>query len=156
MVVEIRKSPNGDSRTAIGKVSFEDFAKATDMHRDDVKRVMYELARRLREIADSHDYTKKIFDQKYYEDYIDSIKNDTDFHDSEWFKNHIIQERHHIKYHTPDDINLLDILEAICDHCCDDMSEKGKVKKMEIDEKVLMKSFDSTVNLVKIFIRLDD
>lgn len=83
-------------------------------------------------------------------------KNGTDFHNSDWYKDHVVKERHHIDKHVADDINLLDVLEAICDHCCDEMPEKGKVGKMEIDDKVLMKSFDDTVDLVKSFIRLDD
>ena len=66
------------------------------------------------------------------------------------------QERHHIKYHVAEDINLLDILECICDHCCDELVEKGKVGKMDIDPDVLMKAFENTVDLVKGFIRLDD
>lgn len=157
MVVEINKSPNADSRTADkSKVSFEEFSKSTDMHREDVKRVIYELACRLREIADKHDYTKKTSEQEYYDSYITAKKNGTDFHESDWYKNHVKQERHHIKYHVAEDINLLDILECICDHCCDELVEKGKVGKMDIDPDVLMKSFENTVDLVKGFIRLDD
>ena len=157
MIVEIDKSPNADSRTADkGKVSFEDFSKATDMHREDVKNVIYELARRLREIGDKHDWTKKEQEDEYYDSYVTSKKNGTDFHNSDWYKNHVKEERHHIKYHVAPDINLLDILEVICDHCCDELVEKGKVGKMDIDEDVLMKAFNNTVELVKSFIRLDD
>ena len=157
MIVEIDKSPNADSRTADkGKVSFEDFSKATDMHREDVKNVIYELARRLREIGDKHDWTKKEQEDEYYDSYVTSKKNGTDFHKSDWYKNHVKEERHHIKYHVAPDINLLDILEVICDHCCDELVEKGKVGKMDIDEDVLMKAFNNTVELVKSFIRLDD
>lgn len=157
MVVEISKSPNADSRTADkGKVSFEDFSKATDMHREDVKNVIYELARRLREIADNHDYTKKTDEKGYYDAYTDAKRKGKDFHDSEWYKNHVKEERHHIDYHVADDINLLDILEVICDHCCDELVEKGKVSKMDIDSDVLMKAFNNTVDLVKGFVRLDD
>lgn len=157
MIVEIDKSPNADSRTADkGKVSFEDFSKATDMHREDVKNVIYELARRLREIGDKHDWTKKEQEDEYYDSYVTAKKNGTDFHESDWYKNHVKEERHHIKYHVAADINLLDILEVICDHCCDELVEKGKVGKMDIDEDVLMKAFNNTVELVKSFIRLDD
>ena len=157
MIVEIDKSPNADSRTADkGKVSFEDFSKATDMHREDVKNVIYELARRLREIGDKHDWTKKEQEDEYYDSYVAAKKNGTDFHKSDWYRNHVKEERHHIKYHVADDINLLDILEVICDHCCDELVEKGKVGKMDIDEDVLMKAFNNTVELVKSFIRLDD
>lgn len=157
MIVEIDKSPNADSRTADkGKVSFEDFSKATDMHREDVKNVIYELARRLREIGDKHDWTKKEQEDEYYDSYVTAKKNGTDFHKSDWYKNHVKEERHHIKYHVAPDINLLDILEVICDHCCDELVEKGRVGKMYIDEDVLMKAFNNTVELVKSFIRLDD
>lgn len=157
MIVEIDKSPNADSRTADkGKVSFEDFSKATDMHREDVKNVIYELARRLREIGDKHDWTKKEQEDEYYDSYVTSKKNGTDFHKSDWYKNHVKEERHHVKYHVAPDINLLDILEVICDHCCDELVEKGRVGKMDIDEDVLMKAFNNTVELVKSFIRLDD
>lgn len=157
MIVEIDKSPNADSRTADkGKVSFEDFSKATDMHREDVKNVIYELARRLREIGDKHDWTKKEQEDEYYDSYVTSKKNGTDFHNSDWYKNHVKEERHHIKYHVAPDINLLDILEVVCDHCCDELVEKGRVGKMDIDEDVLMKAFNNTVELVKSFIRLDD
>ena len=157
MIVEIDKSPNADSRTADkGKVSFEDFSKATDMHREDVKNVIYELARRLREIGDKHDWTKKEQEDEYYDSYVTAKKNGTDFHKSDWYRNHVKEERHHIKYHVAPDINLLDILEVICDHCCDELVEKGKVGKMDIDEDVLMKAFNNTVEFVKSFIRLDD
>ena len=157
MIVEIDKSPNADSRTADkGKVSFEDFSKATDMHREDVKNVIYELARRLREIGDKHDWTKKEQEDEYYDSYVTAKKNGTDFHKSDWYRNHVKEERHHIKYHVAPDINLLDILEVICDHCCDELVEKGSVGKMDIDEDVLMKAFNNTVELVKSFIRLDD
>ena len=157
MIVEIDKSPNADSRTADnGKVSFEDFSKATDMHREDVRNVIYELARRLREIGDKHDWTKKEQEDEYYDSYVTAKKNGTDFHKSDWYNNHVKEERHHIKYHVAPDINLLDILEVICDHCCDELVEKGKAGQTDIEEDVLMKAFNNTVQLVKSFIRLDD
>lgn len=156
MIIEINKSPNADSRTAVGKVSYEDFCKATDMHRDDVKRVMYELARRLREIADMHDFTKKTTELEYYESYINAMKNGTDFHNSDWYKNHTRQERHHINRYVANDINLLDTLEYIVDQCYDSVSEKGKIGKIEIDDDVLMKAFNNTVDLAKGSIRLGE
>lgn len=36
--IQIVKNPNGDTRTAPKNVSFEDFAKANDMHINDVKK----------------------------------------------------------------------------------------------------------------------
>ena len=44
-MIEIRKNPSGDTRTAQKDVSFEQFQEANDMHIEDVRSVMYELSK---------------------------------------------------------------------------------------------------------------
>ena len=39
-MIEIKKNPNGDTRTAKKDVTFSEFQKANDMHRQDVQTVM--------------------------------------------------------------------------------------------------------------------
>lgn len=34
----IKKCPSGDTRTTVGKVSFEEFSRANDLHIKDVKK----------------------------------------------------------------------------------------------------------------------
>ena len=41
-MIEIKKNPNGDTRTAPKGITFEEFQEANDMHIYDVSRVMYE------------------------------------------------------------------------------------------------------------------
>jgi hypothetical protein len=58
-MIEIKKNPNGDTRTAPKDVSFEQFQKANDMHIEDVRLVMSSLARIIEDTGECHDCTKK-------------------------------------------------------------------------------------------------
>ena len=40
MSIIIKKNPNGDTRTASKKISYEEFQEANDMHKRDVYEVM--------------------------------------------------------------------------------------------------------------------
>lgn len=53
--VTIIKSPNGDTRTAKGEVSFEEFQKANDMHIKDVSNIMNSLAKMIQDTGKTHD-----------------------------------------------------------------------------------------------------
>ena len=44
MSIIIKKNPNGDTRTAPKDISFEEFQIANDMHKEDVRLVMFYLA----------------------------------------------------------------------------------------------------------------
>ena len=57
-MIEIKKNPNGDTRTAPKDVTFEQFQEANDMHIEDVKSVMYELSRMIDHRGENHDCTK--------------------------------------------------------------------------------------------------
>jgi len=156
MVIDIKKSPNADSRTAKGAVSFEDFSKATDMHRDDVNRMMQEIARMIIEAGDKHDWTKKERELEFYKSFTSAKEQGKDFKKDDWYKYHTQTERHHIKSYVHDDINLIDVIEMICDCCCAGMARSGKVYDIDIDPKVLQKAFDNTTELVLSKIHLDN
>lgn len=101
--VTIIKSPNGDTRTAKGDVSFEEFQKA----------------------------------------------NDKKFTEMDWYKNHIKDERHHIKDHCPDDVDLIDVLEMIADSTTAALARSGGLKyPLEIDKDILYKAFENTCKMV--------
>ena len=53
----IKKNPNGDTRTAKGEVSFEEFAHANDMHVNDVKNIMDFYADLCKYNGENHDFT---------------------------------------------------------------------------------------------------
>ena len=63
------KWPNADTRTADKNTTFEDFSKATDMHRDDVKRTMEFLSSMILQAGENHDWTKKEKDKEFYEQF---------------------------------------------------------------------------------------
>ena len=48
-MIEIKKNPNGDTRTAPKDVTFEQFQEANNMHIEDVEAVMYELSKIIEE-----------------------------------------------------------------------------------------------------------
>lgn len=154
MIVEINKSPNADSRTARGDVSFEEFSKSTDMHREDVKNMCYMLADMLRKAGDEHDWTKKEKEKEFYEDF--KTKKGEPFKKADWYQYHIHTERHHINSYVHPDVNLIDVLEMIADCCCAGIARSGKIYGLEVDPKVLMKAFKNTCKLVEDSIHLND
>ena len=145
----IHKSPNGDSRTAVGNVSYGEFQKATDMHREDVSNIMSFLADTLKQIGFKHDWTKKRFEENFYKEFVSARENGTKFTESFWYQNHIRLERHHISSYVHEDVDLLDVLEMIADCTSAGFARSGSVRPIEIDKDVLYKAFENTCNLIK-------
>lgn len=57
-------------------------------------------------------------------------------------------ERHHIKDHCPDDVDLVDVLEMIADCTAAALARSGGLKyPLEIDKDVLYKAFENTCEL---------
>ena len=84
--VTIIKSTNGDTRTAKGDVSFEEFQKANDMHIKDVSNIMNSLAKMIQDTGKTHDWTKKEREKQFYEEFTDARKNDKKFTEMDWYK----------------------------------------------------------------------
>jgi len=157
MVVVISKSPNADSRTANGgHVSFEDFSKATDMHREDVKNMMDELARMLSEAGEKHDWTKKEKELEFYTSFTKAKEEGKDFKKDDWYRYHTGTERHHLLSKVPDDVNLLDVIEYLSDCCCAGLARSGKIYDIDLPEETLRKAYDNTIELIKSKIKVDD
>lgn len=73
-----------------------------------------------------------------------------DFFDGEWSKIHYeVLERHHLKRHCPDDVNMLDVIEMICDCVAAGMARSGEVYDVDIPAEVLTKAVKNTVDLLK-------
>lgn len=145
----IKKNPNGDTRTAQGKVSFDEFQKSNDMHIRDVSNIMNMLADVIKITGENHDWTKKEYEEQFYEEFTESMKNNGDFSDdSKWYQNHIRQERHHINSYVHEDVDLIDVLEMISDCISAGLARSGKVRPIEIDKDVLYKAFENTCKLI--------
>ena len=157
MVVEINKLPNTNSREAKkGNISFEDFSNETNIHREDVKNVLYFLASKLEEAGDKHDWTKKERERQFYDSFTAAKEKGLDFKKDAWYKYHVTTERHHIASHVAKDINLIDVIEMISDCCCAGLARSGEIRDIEIKPDVLMKAFNDTVQLTKDSIELDE
>ena len=129
-MIKIFKNPNGDTRTAPKNVTFEEFQEANNMHIDDVKQVMYELSQIIDHRGENHDCTKKSQERMFYNNFLSTMNDGTDFVNDEWYQLHIKAERHHLLSNCPDDVNLIDVLEMIADGKID--VEKLITRKMNM------------------------
>lgn len=148
-MIEIQRNPNGDTRTAPKGISFDDFQNANDMHIDDVKSVMWELAKMVDNAGENHDCTKKSQERMFYRDFINTQENGADFVNGEWYQLHIKAERHHLFSNCPDDVNLVDVLEMIADCTCAGLARSGEIRDLEIDSEILDRAVKNTVELIK-------
>lgn len=150
--VEIRRNTNGDTRVAKKMPTIKEFDKSNTYHRADVR----ELAERFCEIlicsVQDHDWTKTTepYRSMFYRNMTAVIERGEDFFDGEWSKLHYYElERHHLKRHCPDDVDLFDVIEVICDCVAAGMARSSDVYDLEISEDVLTKAVENTVKILK-------
>jgi hypothetical protein len=155
-MIRIYPNPNGDTRTAKKNVSFEEFKEANDMHRLDVKDVMSELAIMMSLRGLNHDFTKKTHEELFYNNFLSTMNNGTDFVNDEWYQLHIKHERHHLLSNCPDNVNLIDVLEMIVDCVCAGMARSGDVRPIEINQDILNKALANTTELIKNMIEVQN
>ena len=155
-MVNIFRNPNGDTRTASKNVSFEEFQEANDMHINDVKHVMHELSQIIDHRGEIHDCTKKSQERMFYNNFLSTINEGTDFVNDEWYQLHIKAERHHLLSNCPDDVNLIDVLEMITDCVCAGMARSGEIRDLEINPDILNKAVHNTTKLIKNMIVVQD
>ncbi|EIS9524060.1 hypothetical protein KLN56_10865 [Clostridioides difficile] len=148
-MVIIYKNSNGDTRTAKKDVNFQEFQEANDMHMQDVKNIMNELALKLMVAGVTHDYTKKSDEKLFYKNFLSTINNNIDFVNDEWYQLHIRNERHHLLSRCPEDVNLIDVLEMITDCVCAGMARSGDIRPIEIDSDILNKALANTTEMIK-------
>lgn len=110
---------------------------------------MNDLALRLMTSGLLHDFTKKSNEELFYKNFLSTMNDGTDFVNDEWYQLHIKEERHHLLSNCPEDVNLIDVLEMITDCVCAGMARSGEVRQIEIDDDILRKSLDNTVEMIK-------
>lgn len=148
-MITIRKNPNGDTRTASKDVTFKEFQEANDMHRQDVRNVMNDIALQIMLQGEKHDYTKKDYLEKmFYDDFKNTLNNGSNFVEGKWYKCHIYNEKHHPLSYCHEDITLLDIIEMVVDCVCAGKSRSGEVRELEISDEILKLALDNTVKYV--------
>lgn len=148
-MIEIKKNPNGDTRTAPKGITFEQFQEANNMHIDDVGKVMHALSRFVDMAGRSHDFTKKSRERMFYRDFVDTQENGADFVNGEWYQLHVKAERHHLLSDCPHDVNLIDVLEMIVDCTCAGLARSGEIRDLEIDNDILNRAVKNTAEMIK-------
>lgn len=152
--ISIKINSNGDSRTAKGIPTLEEFKKANRMHIHDVCRVMASIGLELNYRGAEHDHTKIEYEDMFYKDLCETMKGNMRFEDGEWAKLHYSTERHHLTRNVPADVNLIDVIEMIADCVCAGMARSGEVRPLEIDESILIRAMHNTEQLIKNSIEL--
>ena len=156
---KIKKNSLGDTRTATRVPTFYEFNEANISHRTDVKSMMSSLADAIKTTGENHDLTKIQEPERslFYRELCEKIAGKMDrFTDGEWYPMHCKTERHHLNEHCPDNVNLIDVLEMICDCVCAGMARSGSVYPVTIPNEILQKAVENTVNMCIESVRLAD
>ena len=156
--IKIKRNTNGDSRVAKSVPGFYEFVDANAFHLEDVKDMMDALAEEIRLVGKNHDWTKvkEPYRSNFYRDLCNTIEGRIEFKDGQWNKDHYALERHHLLERCPNDVNLIDVLEMICDCVCAGMARSGEVRDLEISEDILLKAVKNTVEMCKEVVVLEE
>ena len=149
--IHIEKCTDGDTRTAKFVPSISEFEIANRLHIHDVADLTGYLSYLIVKRGYEHDWTKvkDPYQTMFYRDMIKTIEEHQVFTDGEWYKAHVENERHHLDSHVPDDVNLIDVLEMLCDNVAAGLARTGEVREFEIDSDVLQLAVKNTITLLE-------
>ena len=146
MKISIKKSATADTRTCdFANTSKETLLASSMQHIQDVGAAMGFMGILLCEQAERHDLDKISDIDGFHRDFVTGFKQTT------WWDNHRKVNRHHLLQSdgVPADVNLIDVLDMICDCVMAGMARSGSVYPLDIDPDVLRRAFDNTVELLK-------
>jgi hypothetical protein len=146
--IVIRKTNRCDTRTlAPGAVVTEEAAKKDTLyHIEAVKKCGDAFIKLIKEQFSHHDYTKL---GEHLSEFTLGLNKGFDSPEMDkWYEMHVTTERHHLKKHVPDDVNLVDVLEMLCDCCSAGMARTGKVFDVDVPDDVLRLAVKNTVNMI--------
>lgn len=153
----IKRSPNADTRTVVGKISKKELLEQTYSHIDDVNNVGNMLMDILCKRLKRHDHTKIEAIDQFYEDFI-SGKQGKEFKSLPWWQIHLT-ERHHLNDSVPVDVDLLDVLEMVIDCTVAGLARGGsadKIYPITIPQKVLEQAIDNTKQIIILNTEIQD
>ena len=156
---KIKKNNLGDTRTADRCPTFTEFNRANEDHANEVREMMANIGDKIKAAGRNHDHTKLLEPARslFYRELCAKIEGKIDsFEDGEWYPMHCEVERHHLNKCCPDDVNLIDVLEMICDCVCAGMARSGSVYPVTIPNEILQKAVENTVNMCIDSVQLTD
>lgn len=143
-MIEITKSPNADSRTADPNTDLIELTRSTRSHIDDVNKGLNLIAEMLVDRGPKHDNTK----MSAMEEFNAALKSGK-IKESEWYKKHITEERHHLKSHVPEDVTLIDVIEHLVDCTMAGLTRSGTIYDIDLSPELLQLAAQNTVELLK-------
>ena len=149
--IKIARNTCGDTRTATEIPTMTAFKMSNDLHKKDVERMMLEIAKDINVQGESHDCTKitEPYASQFYRELCATIEDKMDFEQGDWYPMHCRTERHHLTEHCPEDVNLIDVIEMICDCVCAGMARSGDVYPIKIPSEILQQAVENTVQMCK-------
>lgn len=149
-MIEIKETKNCDSRAVKNPedLTEENVEKDTKAHIEAVEKCGSFFCDLIKKQFSEHDHTKL---GKDLPEFIKAMKAHLDgksFKDQPWWQTHLT-ERHHLNDRVPDDVNLVDVLELICDCISAGVARTGEVYDLKISDEILKKAFDNTAKMLK-------
>lgn len=157
--VKMIRDSNGDTRHATHIPTISEFNKANELHRGDVRKLIERFCSLLEKSSERHDWSKTVepYRSMFYRDMVATMEGRMQFEDGEWCKLHYEElERHHLRRHVPDDVDLFDVIEMVCDCVSAGMARSGEVRPLEISDGVFQKALGNTVKILQNEIELTD
>ena len=146
--IVIKETHHCDTRALPKDVTIkkEDVKLDTELHIDAVKKCCDFIADKIKEQAKQHDHTKLENLDEFTAD-LNSRKQGNDFKSLKWWHKHL-EERHHLNDRVPDDVNMIDVIEMICDCVSAGLARSGKVYDVDLPSEVLHKALKNTVDML--------
>jgi len=153
--IKIKKTTRCDTRTLPpgAVVSEADATLDTKLHIQAVQKCAIALINMLLEQVKQHDHTKLDSISKFTAGLNKGIDS-KEFDD--WYEMHVASERHHLLKNCPEDVNLVDVIEMICDCVSAGMARTGKVFDIEIPADILTKAVANTAKMLIDNIEVDE
>ena len=147
--IVIKETRQADTRSADHIPTKEVLLKESKDHIAAVSKSMDFFAEFIKLTGKMHDHTKIEYIDEFYKNFVAVMQDKTvEFKSLGWWKKHLT-ERHHLEDRVPDDVNLVDVLEMICDCVCAGLARSGEVRPVHIPLDVLEKAANNTVELLK-------
>lgn len=143
-IIVRKASQHGQNSGSVNDASIDALQKDTVSHMLDVSQALLLVAARCIERATQHDKTKLSYLPEFHSALISgNIK------ESDWYKMHITKERHHLSAYPPPNVNIIDLIECICDCSMAGLARSGEIYDLNFPPELLQKVVDNTVEMLK-------
>lgn len=150
-MIKIKETKKCDTRTNPKGFTKADVDRETDLHIKAVNLCGEFICDKINSQFGDHDFTKNS-NPEYLDAFYNALKTgfkDKEFKKLGWWEVHQKEERHHLNDRCPNDVNLVDVLEMICDCVSAGMARTGTVYDIKISDEILQKAVKNTVELLK-------